>query len=381
MPGAEALHGRAEEGQQGRAEGEVEHQREGHEHQQRGAARQGLGRHVVAGTEPFHQIGLEPGDLRGLRLPHGVLHRLEGGEGGELEAAEDRGEQQRGRRGEGRDPQRPPEQDGVVGLPAGVLAGGTAPEEVVRADAGHEERRRHRRPARDVAEGEQRAGVGQDGAGVGQLDAVVGLGVTDGVVEEAVGDQDPVRRQVRGAGDDPEQGAVDARAEAVPAEDPQAQEGGLHEERDDRLHRQRGAEDVPRVVPEPAPGQPELELHDDAGDDPDGVVDDVELPPEAHHALVQGALPAPSPQHRPRLDRGDEGRQAQRQRDEQEVCGGGEGELPPGEVERFGTVHAPTVGPRFGPARRPAVVDRGTAPVAVGRGDVPRGLRPDVPRP
>ncbi|GAA2387390.1 hypothetical protein GCM10010420_08020 [Streptomyces glaucosporus] len=61
--------------------------------------------------------------------------------------------------------------------------------------------------------------------------------------------------------------------------------------------------------------------------------------------------------------------------------GGCEGELPPGEVECFGTVHAPTIGPRPGPARRPVVDNRGTTRVAAERGDVRRGLRAGAARP
>ena len=66
----------------------------------------------------------------------------------------------------------------------------------------------------------------------------------------------------------------------VPAEDPQAEEGRLQEEREQALDGQRGAEDVadePGVV---APVHPELELLHDPGHHADGEVDQEELAEE-----------------------------------------------------------------------------------------------------
>lgn len=124
---------------------------------------------------------------------------------------------------------------------------------------------------------------------------------------------------------------MDALAEAVPAENPQTEERRFDEERDDRLHRQGSAENVPGVVPETAPRHAELELHHDARDDADRVVDDVQLAPEAHHTVVHGIVREDGA----RLDDGDDGRETQGQGDEEEVSAGGEGELQPCEIERF----------------------------------------------
>ena len=80
----------------------------------------------------------------------------------------------------------------------------------------------------------------------------------------------------------------------VPAEDPQPEERGLQEEREQPLDRQRGAEDVadePRVV---APVHAELELLHDAGDHADREVDQEQLAEELRQpqpALVAGAVP------------------------------------------------------------------------------------------
>ena len=57
------------------------------------------------------------------------------------------------------------------------------------------------------------------------------------------------------------------RRQAVPAEDPQAEERRLEEEREQALDRERGAEDVADEPAVLAPVHAELELLDDAGHD------------------------------------------------------------------------------------------------------------------
>ena len=76
------------------------------------------------------------------------------------------------------------------------------------------------------------------------------------------------------------QAACSLAGQPVPAEDPQAEEGRLEEEREQPLDRQRGAEDVADEARVVAPVHPELELLDDAGDHADGEVDQEELAEE-----------------------------------------------------------------------------------------------------
>ena len=68
--------------------------------------------------------------------------------------------------------------------------------------------------------------------------------IADRVLHPGVGRQDPEGRHDRARRDQPGRGGVEPRGEAVPAEDPQAQEGRLQEEGDQALHCQRGPEDV-----------------------------------------------------------------------------------------------------------------------------------------
>ena len=68
---------------------------------------------------------------------------------------------------------------------------------------------------------------------------------------------------------------------AAPAEDPEAQERGLEEEREQALDGQRRAEDVAHEPAVGAPVHAELELLDDARDHAQGEVDDEQLAEEA----------------------------------------------------------------------------------------------------
>jgi hypothetical protein len=81
------------------------------------------------------------------------------------------------------------------------------------------------------------------------------------------------------------------------------------------------------VIRQPRPVQPDLELHQQAGDDAHRVVDDVELTPVPHHPQVYGV----AAEHRSGLEECDERREPERQRDEQEMRARGEGEQRSGE--------------------------------------------------
>ena len=118
--------------------------------------------------------------------------------------------------------------------------------------------------------------------------------------------------------------------QAVPAEDPQAQEGRLEEEGQQALHRQRGAEDVADEAGVLGPVHAELELLHDAGHDTHGEVDQEELPEELGQLeVLDVARPVPG-----RLEARHQPDRAEGQGDEQEVVDGRDAELPLGELER-----------------------------------------------
>ncbi len=153
--------------------------------------------------------------------------------------------------------------------------------------------------------------------------------------------------------------------EAIPAEDPEAQERRLEEERQQPLDGQRRTEDVadePAVV---APVHAELELLHDAGDHADGEVDQEQLPVEAREPQVP-LIPRSDPG---RLEAGDEECQPDRQRDEQEVVDGRDAELPSRQVKgtHAALPSSSTVKPSF-------AWDRGCSAGGLPRA---RGKRPD----
>jgi hypothetical protein len=106
--------------------------------------------------------------------------------------------------------------------------------------------------------------------------------------------QDEVGRQHRADRGEPDRGQVQPLGQPVPAEDPQADEGRLEEEGDQRLDGEGGAEDVADEAGVVAPVHAELELLHDAGDHPHREVDQEELAVELGElevALVAGAVP------------------------------------------------------------------------------------------
>ena len=123
---------------------------------------------------------------------------------------------------------------------------------------------------------------------------------------------------------------MDPRREAVPAEDPEAEERRLQEEGGQALDRERRAEHVAHELRVDRPVHPELELLHQPGGDADREVDQEERPEEVREA--QPALvPRPVPL---RLHDRDERPEAERQRHEQEVVQRGRRELNPREVDR-----------------------------------------------
>ncbi|MPM29577.1 hypothetical protein SDC9_76117 [bioreactor metagenome] len=183
---------------------------------------------------------------------------------------------------------------GVLGVLTGELADIARPggagdlQQVPAGHTHHEGAADHVRGGQRVRDGGQGHRVGQHGAEVGHLGAAAGLveGEADGVLHEGVGRQDEDRAQHGADRGQPDRREVHALGQPVAAEDPDAEEGGLHEEGQQRLESERGAEDVadhPGVL---GPVHPELELLDDAGDDTHGEVDQEQLAEEIGQPTV-----------------------------------------------------------------------------------------------
>ena len=79
---------------------------------------------------------------------------------------------------------------------------------------------------------------------------------------------------------DPDRRQMQARRQPVPAEDPEAEERRLEEERGEPLDRERRAEDVADELRVDRPVHPELELLHEAGRDADREVDQEQRPEE-----------------------------------------------------------------------------------------------------
>ena len=145
-----------------------------------------------------------------------------------------------------------------------------------------------------------------------------------------VGREDPGRGEHGAQGDAPDRQEVHALGEAAPAEDPQAQEGGLEEEGEEGLNGQGSAEDVADEAGVFGPVHAELELLHDTGGDTEREVDEEELAKEAsclQPVFLAGAVPRG-------LHEGNQQGQADRQRHQDEVVDGGNTELPSSDGDR-----------------------------------------------
>ena len=124
-------------------------------------------------------------------------------------------------------------------------------------------------------------------------------------------------------------GQVHALGQAAPAEQPEAEEGRFEEEGGQAFDGERRAEDVADEARVRRPGHAELELLHEAGDHADRHVDQQQRAEEAREAqvvFVAAAVPE-------RLQDGDQEREADRDRDEQEVVDARRRELQASKVE------------------------------------------------
>ncbi len=182
----------------------------------------------------------------------------------------------------------------------------------------------------------------------------------DRVLHPAIGDEDPQRREIRADGDQPGDGEMTDARQPVPAEEEESDEGGFEEERHQPFDRQRRAEYVADVMRVIGPVGAELELHGDAGGDAHGEIDAEQRAPEPRHRP-----PDPPPGHDiDALHDGEEQRQAEGQRDEEEMIERGDGELQPRQLHDVEIDHRCTrsVAPPFGePISRASMAPLSTA--------------------
>jgi hypothetical protein len=143
------------------------------------------------------------------------------------------------------------------------------------------------------------------------------------MLHPGVGSEDEERGHDRAQAHHADGHGMRQRGQPVPAEQPQSDERGLSEEREQPLHGQRGAEDVAHEDRVVRPVHAELELLHDAGDDAHGEVDQEQRAEETRE-LLPDLVPAPVGQD---LHHRHQQGQADRERDEQEVIGDRDAEL------------------------------------------------------
>ena len=196
---------------------------------------------------------------------------------------------------------------------------------MVCAHAHHEEARQEKRCGHCVSDGQQCERLGDDRDEIRQLGASVANHVADRVLHPRVCNQNPHRGEVRGERDDPNSRGVRFRREAFPAERPHRDERGFEEKCCGRLDCEQRSEyvaDIRRIV---RPVCTELEFERDAGDDADAEIEEEQFPPEARHpAIILIARARIFAFHQ-----GDEYRQPQRKRHEEEMKDCSHGELQP----------------------------------------------------
>jgi hypothetical protein len=164
-----------------------------------------------------------------------------------------------------------------------------------------------------------------------------------------VGDDDPEGRERRAQRHHQRGEPAHERRDALAAEDQQPEEARLEEEGEDALGRQRSAEDVADEARVGRPVGAELELHDDAGRDPDHKGHGEQAEPEVGGAAID--VPAGAPARG--LQQGNEQRQPDGDGREQEVEHDGQRELQPRQPDY---VHGTSMRTMAPPSARPFAI-------------------------
>ena len=160
------------------------------------------------------------------------------------------------------------------------------------------------------------------------LGTPIGEYIANGVLHEGVRDENPEGRQVTAERDQPDADTVCLLREFVPAEHPDAEEGGLEEERRESLECERCAEDVAHEARILRPVHTKLELLHQTCDNTHREVDEKERTEEVQQ-LSAGLLPLrPFRPDVARLKQGDKDRHTKCDRDEEKVIDGSDCKLP-----------------------------------------------------
>ena len=151
--------------------------------------------------------------------------------------------------------------------------------------------------------------------------------VAGGGLHPAVGGEDPEGRSKRPERDHQRREEVRPGRHKLAPEQQHAEEGRLEEEGGQPLIGEQRRNDVGDGVGEPAPVGAELERHDDPRDDPHAERHGENLDPESRDAKID----LTAGEEVKALHDGDEGREANRERGQQEMEGDDPGELDSGE--------------------------------------------------
>ncbi len=198
-------------------------------------------------------------------------------------------------------------------------------EEVEGADAHHEHRCRNESGDRGVHEFRLGVLAEDEGREIVEFEPHrVGIEARPRrVLHEGVGDEDPEGGKVGAQGDEIGHREMGGAAQAVPAEEHQADEGRFHEEGHQSFDGERRAKHIAHEMGIHRPVGAELELHGEPGRHADGEVDAEQLAPELGHLLIDVL----AGDDIDRLHRGEEHREAERERHEEEVIERGQREL------------------------------------------------------
>ena len=276
---------------------------------------------VVAGALPF---GAQQAHHRQRRPLLAVVERLHGRQLHRLHARHDRTRAvARKGRHEGEDQSEDRRQRDAAARHAAVASA----QQVPRAHAHDEDRRQEERRGDRMRELVDRHG--REEYVPERIHLVAHRGdverTSDGILHPAVGHQNPQRRKVGADGREPRSREVEAAAHLVPAEEHHRHEGRFEEEGHDPLDGQRRTEDVAHEVGVVRPVGAELEFENQSRGYADGEVDAEQPHPELRRAAPEGVARAVVAG----LHQGAQDAQTERQRDEEPMVNGRQGELRP----------------------------------------------------
>ena len=136
-----------------------------------------------------------------------------------------------------------------------------SPEQVIGADADHEESSRGETRQDGVGKLGPDIWVGDHRPKIGHHCPPILDGIPNGLLHERIGDQDPQGRDVRAKSHQPDGSGMQPLRELIPTEHPEPQEDRFQEESQQGFDRQWSAEDIAHETGVIGPVHAELELH------------------------------------------------------------------------------------------------------------------------